>query len=276
MESTPARIALRMPSGPSAWAAVRRPALRASLTPAVNSSSVSWAANRSADVWGRDPTGGHELDDVSALLELRSHRLAHGIGPVRLPTHPMGVAAGDGDGKAGGQDARPRTDPVGDGVLEIVGDATRTVGVEAAAGPEVAHRGEAGFDLASRVARGAEQRHGIGFGRHLRGRAHAAVEAQVDVGVDQAGEDRPSAEVNPPRTGRRLAGTDGNDSLAVGHDMADEGLAPTVDDEAVAQRDGHRFLPSDPPGGGVAVWCLGALTRTAGPSGRPRRPSSRG
>jgi hypothetical protein len=160
---------------------------------------------------GEHAARGHELDEVGAILDLIAHRRAafrravadplDGAGrldAVRREGGLVGVPARRADGVVGDQHARPFRDPGVDGVAQ----AERHV-VDRA---DVAHGGEAGLQGPPGVEGGV-----VGL---LGGEAHDVLEevavpvvrhlhVEVDVGVDEAGQEGRVAEVDHPRAGRR-------------------------------------------------------------------------
>src|SRR3989304_734472 len=114
MEVIPASMQLAIPWEPWARAAAWRPAFVASSMAARTSSSVSLARPGSPP-GGLPAPRGEDLDDLGPRLELLPDGPAHVIGAVGLAAEPPAVAAGHANAPPGGEDPRPRDQPLADG-----------------------------------------------------------------------------------------------------------------------------------------------------------------
>ena len=179
-----------------------------------------------ADVLGE---GRVELDEVDVVAQILAHRLARLVRPVghrarsgqaevrREDLLAVHVAGGGSEPESAGPDARPGHVAARDRIAE--GD----VGVIAAG--RVAHGGEARLQVARGIAQAVQRDRGdrieeIAYAE--RGVPRHAAAQQVDVGVDQAGEERALRQVEDlivfardrPRTAMDLG-----DALPLDHDL---------------------------------------------------------
>ncbi len=219
--------------------------------------------------------GGEDLDDVGAGLDLFAHALAHLVGAVGLAADQMpAVAAGDADAAAGAQHPRPGHEAGAHGVAHA------QLGVVAAA--EIAHRGDAGLDRLPR----AQHRLDDGGGERVLQQRGSGVglgaEAEVDVTVDEPGQQRQPVE-SPDRPRRRLALADhgGDAPLLDDHRAAGHRRRPAAVDEHRPGQDRaiHRLTSSAvaaaarAPAQRSTPWCRGPW-RPACRRGRPGRRSA--
>ena len=187
----PARTAALMPSAPWACAATVRPALWASSTAGAQL-VVAELLRARLDARRHHAARGNELDAVGARLELLADGLAHVVWPVGLAADPCAVAAGHADGQVGGDDARPFDEARG---LRV---AQRRIGPWPAA--ERRHRGEARARAC--CARGSPRASSqrvrlLHLGQPVRATAHR----EVDVAVDQTGQQRGVGRIDARRAG---------------------------------------------------------------------------
>ena len=157
-----------------------------------------------------DAAAAHELDLGGALQKLLAHPQAHlirAVGDIRgallleKAERPAGKArqvrertqvampAGGGDHRAAGVDARPRSKPVVDRLLEREGRSS-----------EIANRGEAAHERAFGLRRGGEEDVSDIGGKQARNAEPG--KDRVPMRVDQAGHDSPAAAVDDPRAFR--------------------------------------------------------------------------
>ena len=181
-----------------------------------------------------DPARGHELDQVGAGLELLAHGAAHGVGAVGLAPDGPAVAAGGGKPVPGGVDARPAGVAVVEGVAEPEDD--RRDAADVARGRHAVREQPLGAMRCAERLVGVRPRVGV------LERARGGVEAEVGVGVDEAGDRRGAGGVE-----QRLVAVEAGadlDEAAVAHAHVDarEHLAGAVDQAQVA--DQHGALPS--------------------------------
>jgi hypothetical protein len=142
------------------------------------------------DALGQHPAGGHHLDAAGPQGEVGPHGRPHGVGPVGDPPQVGDVAAGHGHRRARGHDPRP-------------GDRARLHGPAdqhrlGPGGAEVADQGDAVLQLAAGVGHRGQGPLGLGPG-DVGGQVGAAAGHQVDVGVDQPGQQGGSGEVERRR-----------------------------------------------------------------------------
>ena len=214
----------------------------------------------------KDAAGGGELDHLGAGRNLLAHRpaaivgavagvgraLAGDLGEVAVEAVDAAMAAGDRDAAAGRDDGRAG---------ELAGiDRVAQRGDGARLAAEVADRGEAGEQGAAGVEQG-----GIGLvliiaARRLQPRLEAVVEAaEMDVHVDQAGEDIGVAQIDDAGAGQ------------VDIAVADLGDAAAADDDA-------RLAPRRPAGDAsrVPAWMIvSASCCCAGGAGWPGQGGGR-
>ena len=193
------------------------------------------------------------LDDVGAVLDGAAHRRADGVGPVRdegealhaepqVGRVPVGHAAGGADVPARGEEARARVEALREGLLQR--------GVDAVHRARRARR---------RVA--AVQRELAVLGGAKRGQLGRTVEVEIgddldvvvrkmDMRLDEAGDHRPSAEVQRlglagARGVRRREGTRVDDGVALDHEGGAfaGGRAGPVDEPEVLEMEAHGVLP---------------------------------
>ena len=170
--------------------------------------------------WRQGPAAGHDLDDVDAALHVLAHRGPHpGLGRLRRPAQVVAVPGRRGDRRPGREDGRqPR--PAAQPERQVVPVA------------QVPDRGDAAGER--RLPGPGHRLHRllVGPGRQCGDRVRAGVEGQVDVGVDQPGQQRRPAQVDDVRAVRRgRPGADGDDGAAVDHDqrVRDQGGAGAVE-----------------------------------------------
>ena len=136
----------------------------------------------------RAAAGRHHLDVVGPEFGHLAHFDAQSLGPVRLAAEVPGVAAGDGDGLAAGDDAGAMAVPQLEGAAHVEDGAARPA--------EIAHRGDAGRQRTDGGERGRGGQHTVGLARRdLEGRAVAG-QVEMHVGVDQAGQQRAARHVD--------------------------------------------------------------------------------
>ena len=183
-----------------------------------------------------DAAGGHELDDVGARTQLLAHGAAQVVGTVGLPAEqPPAVAARDADGASGAENARPRNHARAHGI------AHGELGVLAAA--EVAHGGHAGLHRAAGAHHRAHDRRGVRLVRQCARGIGFTGQAQVDVTVDQTGQQRQAAEIEHDLVVGPAIGHDGGDaSLVDDHGAIAEGRRTAAVDQRRAAQDHTRPL----------------------------------
>src|SRR5882724_7718745 len=199
----PASTASAIPSDPCAWAAVRRPALRASSMAARISSRVSWEAP------GSTPRV---------------------IRPIRLAADPPAVAARHADGLAGGEDARPG----GPSLIHCAPH--RHLHIIAAA--EVAHGGHARLHRLARAQERADRGDGGGLVPERAHRIRLRAQAEVDVTIDEAGQERVAGEIHAVAAGSLRGVHHRRDAALLHHHRAAaHGLGAGAVDEGRAHED---------------------------------------
>ena len=160
------------------------------------------------DAWRHDATRGDEFDAIGARLELLADRFADVLGPIRLASDPGAVPARHADHQVGRDDARALDESARLCVAQ------GRVGAVAAA--QRSHGGEAGLQGVAGV-----DRRPPAAGRvrlfHLAEPIGATAHREVDVAVDQTGQQRRVGCIDPGRVGRgpRLSGRDLDDAVAL-------------------------------------------------------------
>jgi hypothetical protein len=155
------------------------------------------------------------------------------VGAVGLPADQVpAVPAGDADSTAGGQHARPGDQFGADGVAHA------ELGVVATA--QITHRGDTGLHRLSRAQHRLDDGRRVQVALHGGGWICLTAEAQVDVAVDETGQQREAVE--PERRARRglALGHHGGDAPAL-HDHGPPGdrRRPAAVDESGAGQDGR-------------------------------------
>jgi hypothetical protein len=180
------------------------------------------------DVGGRGhhPAAGHHLDDVGAPLHPLADGPAQVVDPGDLPAQPPAVPTHGGDRRAGGDHGRARS-----GAAVPVHHRPGHV-------PQVPDGGDPGGEVPPQGG-GDDQvdRRGVQLGQLVQ-RPRAAVRAEVDVGVDQAGQQGGTGEFGDRAALRRArrrrfhaddrAGLHEDQGAAGQHPLAVEGPFPPV------------------------------------------------
>ena len=216
IESTPASTAFSMPR--SAWqcAATCLWLSCAISTAARSSSSVNWIARESSDLRREHRAGGHHLHQVGAAAELPAGCGAHGVGPVGDLVHAgvvVGRRRGDRQQLAREEHARAAQRTGADGVAHVHLDVVPPA--------DVAHRGDAGQHGPLGGGGGVQRDGGVAPAGRLRRVAGVGGLRQVDVAVDQAGQ-QVRTRRRRPRRRRPFAGRPGatvGDAITVDPDV---------------------------------------------------------
>ena len=180
MESIPALRAFFMPSLPWAWAAVLRPALWASSTPAAISSKLSWACPGSTPGVHIPPVAMSLITSAPAFICSRTAFRTWSRPSAWRPNLPA-VAAGHADHLPGAKDPGARRKVRGQGIAQDYVHMVLTAQI--ADGGHSRGKGEPGV-----FGHGQGQFGRFGLGYPL-GRIGRAVQTQMDMGVNQARHD---------------------------------------------------------------------------------------
>ena len=239
----PARLAARIPSTPWACAVMYRPRLWASSAAAAEDLQ---GKRRNLGIRGRRgvAAGGHDLDAVRAFLiqELRDRRPDRGL-PFRLAAPEPAVARGRRDRPAGREDPWTQTQASGDRVP----DAQARLPTP----PAVEHGGDPGAQHPLRRSHAPHEQ--LLVGAHARVVHHrvASGDAQVDVLVDEPGQDRGARDrplAGPLRTGHGCRRTRGHDPVPIDEHRhaALEGRCAGAVDQPVGgdSQQAHRARPA--------------------------------
>ena len=171
-------------------------------------------------VEGQDARGRADLDDPGSVFGLLAHRLDHLVHAVghavqRVLHHDTGgeaghvaVAAGNTDRVTGGDD------PGAVDVAPIDGAHERHVGKVAC--PDVPHRGEAGQQRLSCIHHPVQRLVRRGFPDRRQLEPGADLAGQMDVGIDQSGQQRGLAQIDDGRAGGR-GPADLHDTVSLDH-----------------------------------------------------------
>ena len=178
---------------------------------------------------GGAAAGGGYLDEVGALLDELPDGCAALVDAGGLDAEVAEVAADDGDGASGEEESRAGGDAHLDGLSEEEGGAVL--------GAAVAHGGDAGVEVPAGVLGGLYGEYLVGQGDEVVALAPVADADEVDVGVNESGEDG-RVRVVVRVDGRSLGGHDavaranGDDSAVPGEHGApvDGGSAGAVDE----------------------------------------------
>ncbi len=192
-----------------------------------------------AGAGGQVPAAGHDLDDVGAAGDVLSDGGADALGGRRrLPAQVVTVAAGRGDGRPGREDGG-QAGLAAQAQGQVAAVAEVADGGDPAAQGGLARPGHGLDDLA------------VGPAGQVRDRLGAGVEGQVDVRVDQPGQQGGPGQVDHLGVRRdRAAGFDAADDAALDHQhrVADQRGVHAVEQPGGTQgrRPGlcHRIVPS--------------------------------
>lgn len=189
---------------------------------------------------GHEPARCHHLDDVRPRSHVNVGRLADLIDPVRLAAHEPAVTARRRDGAGGNEEPGSRHVARRDRLLHV--------DVEEIAGAELPGRRHPGIEEFTGGGSHAEKELGIVPGLHVGDGGVGAVEPEVDVGVDEPGEEGPgNLDVLGVGAGRILGlppGTDEGDELTVDDDASVVDPLPARVDEYV--RGGEKEAHGNP------------------------------
>ena len=194
----------------------------------------------------KDSAGGGDLDDVGAgageFADPGGALLRTGAGIVdgERPDHlraeagDVAMAADGRDGRSGGNDPRSRDESLGGRAAKREADQRRRA--------EIADRGEAGEGGDPRVLGADQGRPFVGIDR-LVAKVAAGIAGEMDVHVDEAGQDGLAGQVDEPGAGggRGKPGRDGGDPAVGDGDGRRAGGGPRRVGDEVAGMDDHRL-----------------------------------
>jgi hypothetical protein len=137
--------------------------------------------------------GGNDFDCVDALLEQVARQLPHAGFAAGHAAEEVQMTTLNGNRTTGGEHARTWDEATRDRVAHVQ--------CRAVTAAEVAHRRHTGLERAASVAAGAQHKLDVGLGLQIAERVWAGAERQVDVCVDQSGQQGTAREVVQPYVG---------------------------------------------------------------------------